>query len=990
LLDAGATGLLIEWTAPPVQLLPQGDGTVEVVAAGYPQTDQPGAPCLPFAAVLIALPPGASPQLRILAIQEETLPLPAPLAAAPRPAGALRDRDGRPSGAAFAPAAALRLGEKTASPRAGSQPAPSAPVILEEIGVASGVRLARLTFYPALPDERFTPPHPFDSAEKLPRSGQAPGPARAGQLRLVRQLRVEVRWAAGTAARTDPAAPPDPLLEALRRQVLNPWDVVPGERPAVAARPVAAAPPTAMIEVAAAGLYRVAYADLSGLGFAAADPQKLRLLQGGDEVAYEWEGDADALFEPGEALLFYADPRPSRWTGVDVYRLTVESASGARMGTRSADPTGLSPGVPRVEQQVEQNTIYTPDCFCGLLPAGRDGDHWAWELLRRPDQANLSFPFQAPAADVARPAELTLWLIGYTDVAADPDHRLDAALNGVSLGRVEWDGRAAVTATLPIPAGVLHSGANTLTLDLPGIPGVFVEGAWLDGFAVRYGRSAAPLGAAALFGLPAPGASAPLTPTLPHRLYLPLALRGFDPQAAQAYTVTLASPGPYRAYDVTDPRHPVRLTGVRVSGNGVAVADPPGDDRRRYLVVADAGILRPSSQRAARDPFGLDGGGEPTGADYLVITHPDFAAALGPLVDLRRSQGLTVAVADVLGIYDRWGDGRPDPQAIRALIAHAYETWVPRPAYVLLVGDGSFDPRRYWSASPPTLIPPYLVDVDPWAGEAAADNRYVCVDGADTLPDLAIGRLPAQTAAEAAAIVTKIVGYETAPYPGDWNANVLLIADDADSSGNFAASSEGHAALYVTPPFTATRRYCAGVSPTLSDCPSGAASGIHTALLDDWARGALLIQYTGHSSWQQWAAERFLHLDDLAGLGDERRLPVVLEMTCFTASFHRPEPVLDEELVVLAGGGAAAVWGPTGLGVGAGHEPLSEGFFQAVLSTGVERLGEAILAGKLELAAGDQSLDLLDTYTLLGDPALRLHRIVAPWAVRIFLPLLRK
>ena len=47
------------------------------------------------------------------------------------------------------------------------------------------------------------------------------------------------------------------------------------------------------------------------------------------------------------------------------------------------------------------------------------------------------------------------------------------------------------------------------------------------------------------------------------------------------------------------------------------------------------------------------------------------------------------------------------------------------PLYVVLVGDGSFDPRQYRADSPPTFIPPYLADVDPWAGETAADNRYV-------------------------------------------------------------------------------------------------------------------------------------------------------------------------------------------------------------------------------------------------------------------------
>jgi len=954
LLEATPSGLVLEWVAPPIEVRPLGDGTVEVTARGCGQTDRPGAPSLPFTSTLVALPPGAPPHLEVLSVEEALLPLPAPLATAPSPEGALRDRWGHPLGGAFAPAT-----------REPPRPIPTA-VTLKEAGIVRGVRLARLTLYPALPD--------------------------GGRLRLVRRAEIEIAWPAGQAGSLSHNA--DPLLQQVRRAVLNPWDVTPSP-PSPAPSPLRATDglsPTAFVEVDLPGLYRVAYEDLDGLGFASADPHNLRLFQGDEEVACQWEGDDDDAFEPGEALLFYAEPRFSRWTEVDTYRLVADAVPGQRMAARNADPAGLPEGVPWTDRAFEENHIYTPDCFCGPLPPGHDGDRWAWEELRRPDRASASFPFQTPAVEGTRPATLTLWLIGYTAVAAEPDHRVDVALNGTALGRVEWDGKAAFTATLAIPAGLLREDGNALSLTLPGIPGVAVEGMWLDGFAVHYGRGGEPAGRSARFGATPviPEASSP--PTLPHRLYLPLALRRSSPSGgARAYTVVLAAPGPYRAYDITDPLHPRRLTGFEVSGNAVTVGDPPGGGPRRYLVTAESGIRRPRRVRATHDPFGLDGpGGEPAGADLLIITHPAFADGLSPLVDLRRSQGLTVTVVNVLGVYDTWGDGRPDPEAIRSFIAHAYAAWAPRPTYVLLVGDGSFDPRRYRSGSPPTFIPPYLADVDPWAGETAADNRYACVDGDDHLPDLLLGRLPVGSVGETEVVVGKVVAYETAPFPGGWNADVLLVADDADGAGDFAASSEANGAVHVTAPFTVTRRYCSGTSPFFSDCPAAEAQALHDALLADWNQGALLVQFTGHSSWQQWAAERFFHLDDLAGLHNGRRLPVVVEMTCFTGAFHRPEPTLDEDLVVLSGGGAVASWGPTGLGVGTGHAHLSDGFFRATFADGVETVGEAALAGKLDLAASGHNLDLLDTFVLLGDPALRLNRAIIPWAEQVFLPLVRR
>jgi hypothetical protein len=940
LLHADPSGLTLEWIAPSVQVQPLADGTVDVAAkddanGAWAQTQHPGMPRLPFASVLIALPPDARPRLSFLSIEETVQRLPAPVALSPRPEGVLRDSSGYPVGGAFAKTRARNSNVGWTFQSA----------VLEEIGVARGVRLARLTFYPVLPEGK--------------------------SLRLVQRLCVKVSWESLGHLDRLSSSLPDPLLEQVKQIVLNPWDVALASRPAT---PVLLQPtdlvPTAFVEITTTGVYRVTHEDLDSLGLTDTDPHNLQLVRASQKVAYEWEGDDDAIFEPGEGILFYAEPRFSRWTDGDVYQLVNGDTPGSRMTTRSANPTGLPAGVPWVEQAFEENHIYTPDCFCGALPPGHDGDRWAWEELRRPDRATASYPFHVPAVDASQPTSLTLALIGYTSVPAAPDHRVEAALGetGVPLGEVAWDGKTAITATLPIPAGVLKSGSNTLTLTLPGISGVSVEGAWLDAFAIRYARSSVAAGDSLRFG----GLESP-------------------PHYQRAYTVTLASSGTYYAYDVTDPLNPQRLIDFEEDGNQVTVGDPASGSPRRYFLTAESGILRPAQVRAARNPFGLTGtGAEPAGADYLIVTHPAFAAALEPLVNLRQSQGLSTAVVDVGGIYDVWGDGRPTPEAIRAFIADVYAHWQPRPSYLLLVGDGSFDPRRYRPDSPSTFVPPYLADVDPWAGETAADNRYACVDGDDGLPDLLLGRLPVQTVEETGSVVDKIVRYEIAPFPGGWNADVLLAADDADAAGDFAISSDEHAAAHVSAPFAAARHYCAGFNRYTSDCSAQETAALYDSLLSDWNRGAFLIQFTGHASWQQWAAERFFHLEDLHTLHNARRLPVVAEMTCFTGAFQRPEPTLDEALVTLPGGGAAAVWGATGLGVSTGHGYLSEGFFRNTFDHEADTVGEAALAGKLALFANGQHLDLMDTFVLLGDPALRLNRDIVPWSARIFLPLVSR
>jgi len=57
---------------------------------------------------------------------------------------------------------------------------------------------------------------------------------------------------------------------------------------------------------------------------------------------------------------------------------------------------------------------------------------------------------------------------------------------------------------------------------------------------------------------------------------------------------------------------------------------------------------------------------------------------------------------------------------------------------------------------------------------------------------------------------------------------------------------------------------------------------------------------------------------------------------------------------------------------------------------GGARLGSGTLAGKLEVWSSGVDLDLLDTFTLLGDPATIVRFNDLPEFQRIFLPVVRK
>lgn len=911
--DAGVT---LNWNTQALEAVQGLDGAISLHLPGFETLQRPGQPEIPFTSELIALPPGSEPTLDIVSADTHREALTASLTLAQAPGSVERDSAGDiVAGLYDAPATVL---EGTSALPAGD---PTAPVVLERIGRMRGVDLARVVFYPALPVD--------------------------GGLDVTTAIQVRVNYNAPTGDRV--ALPlGDSFGDVLAERIANPEIV---ERlgpatPITTPETAQALGPTALIEVNAPGLTAITYealttASFGGLG---ADPANLQLTRGGVATRMQWEGDSDAVFEAGERLLFYADPRFNRYTARDVYTLSVAGSAVQRMPTRPALTAVSQPGLVTATETVEQNAVYMPQCACGSLPAGRDGDRWAWEDLRQPGRPSVTLPFTLTGVVANQTASLTVWLISYTTLAANPDHRLALSLNGSSLGTVDWDGRQAITHTVTVPTNVLISGGNNLTLTLPGLPNVTPEGTWLDAFQVSYASSGGDTRATVV---------------------------SENAERLNSVTLSTTSGGVY-AYDVSTPAAPTLLTNPAVNGTTVSFNNTAGG--QRLHVSSGVGIRSPA---AVRLPAALSGA---TGADYLIISHPDFLSSVTPLRDWRAGRGLQVAVENAQAIYDAYDEGRPSADAIAAFIADAYAHWSPKPLYVLLVGDGTYDPRRYRANSTTTFIPPYLAVVDPWLGETAADNRYATVDGNDALPDLVVGRLPVNSVAEAQTVIGKIVSYEQSPAPGFWNIQTLFAADNPDGAGDFHAASNAAITAHLSWPFRGSTAYF--TSPA-------ALTETRQTISTTVSLGVGLLVYNGHASMRQWAGERLFHMDDANQLINGGRLPIVLSMTCFTSSYHDAGlSTLDESLIRRNGGGAVGSWGPTGLGIASGHDALSDGFLTRVYVNRQPDVGAAILAGKLELANRGQFLDLIDTFTWLGDPATRVN-LATPTSI-VTLPVIRR
>ena len=294
-------------------------------------------------------------------------------------------------------------------------------------------------------------------------------------------------------------------------------------------------------------------------------------------------------------------------------------------------------------------------------------------------------------------------------------------------------------------------------------------------------------------------------------------------------------------------------------------------------------------------------------------------------------------------------------------MTHAYHQWrKPSLRYVLLIGDGTFDYKNYLGTDAPNHVPPLMVRTSYlWT---ASDPAYAAINGDDLLPDVAIGRLPAQTEQELAVMIAKILAYETgtnaAPRPH------VLVADTADIAGDFEHNAEELSSTVLSG-YAQKKVY-------LSQIGTSAAREQTIAAFDN---GAETVSYIGHGAINLWAGVNFFNTRDIASLKTQAHQPLLFTMNCLNGYFHFPYfDSLAEALVKAEGRGAIAAFSPTGLSLDAPAHRFHGFLLDEVLRGGHTRLGDAVLRAQERFADSGAIPELLSIYHLFGDPALALRR----------------
>jgi hypothetical protein len=134
------------------------------------------------------------------------------------------------------------------------------------------------------------------------------------------------------------------------------------------------------------------------------------------------------------------------------------------------------------------------------------------------------------------------------------------------------------------------------------------------------------------------------------------------------------------------------------------------------------------------------------------------------------------------------------------------------------------------------------------------------------------------------------------------------------------------------------------------------------------------LNYKGHAGPDRLAAEGLLTAGNISSMNNAAGLHVMAAMTCLAGQFSLPGyDSLSESLVLKENGGSAAVWAPTGYSLNSLAKVLDEAFLKAAFGSPGTVLGDAILKAFKEYSLSGGQSYMIDIYTLLGDPALRLR-----------------
>ena len=680
------------------------------------------------------------------------------------------------------------------------------------------------------------------------------------------------------------------------------------------------------IGVTRAGIYRISYEDLEQQGLIGPfDGQRVndfQLFFKETELPLEVES-AGEYFGPMDQLIFFA---PHLTNTDETYLLLLVGQDGKKMASYNSEPVSHYANYHRVEKRFEE------DYFAFLSePYGEEMDHILWDRIfsppLKPGDNLFSQVIELPGLIQEGDVEFRFLLKGGHGAAVyNGKHHVRLLVNSNIVDQhVVFDSLDPIYAVFQVPAIYLVPGKNRIQLE---VLGDYIENDYdvinIDHFTVNYfqdllmfeGQMQINTNACQLVGLQEP------------ELYL--------------YDVsTLEQISKVEEYSLLPDGNSWQLQFAASAG-------------RKFWIAEKHEIYVPSSLQLNAGNTLKDSSNQ---ADIIYVGTRELLDAITPLAYFREQEGFSVKLVDIEEIYHSFGGGQVGPQCIKEFIEYVQSNWgQPVSQYLILVGDGTYDPQGKISNVPRNSLPIKLLRGQYW--DYASDNWFT--DSA-----LAVGRIPGNTHQEVTNYVNKVLAYESGEiYPTEESGDRVVLA--ADKLSDFGQQSLKLKELIG--------QSNSGVLVETLQRDELGDTDFRQQILDSFENGAAIVHYLGHGAENMWAGNNIFTTEDAAHL-QNRVTPLVVAMDCLNAFFYgedQREKSLGEVLIFNPNGGAIAFWGSTSLTSPSVQVQFQNLFYELLVKNPGMRIGDAIKLVKQGKGDSSSYQEVVNSWTLLGDPLIKI------------------
>ncbi len=414
---------------------------------------------------------------------------------------------------------------------------------------------------------------------------------------------------------------------------------------------------------------------------------------------------------------------------------------------------------------------------------------------------------------------------------------------------------------------------------------------------------------------------------------------------------------------------PSQATIYEAAGNMVVVH---ADNRETtYSLVTEDAILTVNSIEY-RHPSTLPKAFT-TGVESLLLFDPELTDAVVRYVQYRETTGPRTVAIDVTDIFDATNVGFKSDIAIKRFIRYA-AAHSPSLRYLVMFGDSTQDYRlalteNYDEPDPPRVGVPIHWIENPATirtGGYVDDNWYASFKSANT-PDLATGRIPAANLVQANEYVRKLIEYET--YEAAREDGMLVVSSVEARFQDMAAAVQNQF------------RDCFTTISLLFPETAVATREVER-LREAINRGLQVFYYIGHGGafvWRVGPVDYSLQKDlftprDVAQLRNALHYPIILASSCYTTAFDTQFSIGEAFIFQPRGGAIAIIGSPWKSSAYEDHSfnvRFLENYCKAA-SLGFHRLGEVYQRTKDAQRPRDDSYVDVQTFTMLGDPTLKL------------------